>query len=165
VDKNWTISFIRTIVAPFIVGCFSQLLIFAWSDDVPLELRAGVASLFAAAWYIIARLLAIWNPKLGFLLIVAAVPHYVEDDHEKVESDLLVSIIRTVVPLAVGWGVGWAVKAGFDIDEQTLVLLFQGLITGGYYGILRWIEERSKPESTARQVSGLMLGAPAVPHY
>jgi hypothetical protein len=165
VDKNWSISFVRTVVAPLLVGSFTQLLIFAASDDVPLELRAGVASLVAAVWYLLARILAIWNPKLGFLLIIAATPRYVEDGSTKTESDLLVSLIRTVVPLAVGWGVGWAIKAGFSVDEQTLVLLFQGLITGGYYGILRWIEEKSAPDSKARNVTGVMLGAKAVPHY
>jgi len=55
------------------------------------------------------------------------------------------SIIRTVVPVAVGAIVGWAAKAGFNLPNEAVSTIVTIVITGAYYGGARWIEEHVSP--------------------
>lgn len=69
---------------------------------------------------------------------------------------LLTSLKRTLIPIIVG-----AVAASFIgpyIDESALRDLLAGLIAGGYYTAVRFIEVRF-PEA------GLLLGAMRQPSY
>jgi hypothetical protein len=69
---------------------------------------------------------------------------------------LLTSLKRTLIPIVVG-----AVAASFlgpYIDESALRDLLAGLIAGGYYTVVRFIEVRF-PEA------GLLLGAMRQPSY
>ena len=69
---------------------------------------------------------------------------------------LLTSLKRTLIPMIVG-----AVAASFIgpyIDESALRDLLAGLIAGGYYTVIRFVEVRF-PEV------GLLLGAMRQPTY
>lgn len=72
------------------------------------------------------------------------------------DSDLLVSIRRTVVPIIVG-----AVSASFlggDIDPDALQSVVGGLISAAYYTVLRLLELRIPGV-------GVLLGARKQPVY
>jgi hypothetical protein len=55
------------------------------------------------------------------------------------------SIIRTVVPAAVGILVGWAAKAGFNLPNDAVSAIVTIVITGVYYAGARWIEAHFNP--------------------
>jgi hypothetical protein len=118
-------------------------------------------------WYLIARFAQVYNPKLGFLLIIAARPDYTgtDDEPQNTAEKLVMSVRRTVVPLIVGTAVTYAAKHGFNIDTVQATFILEGVITSGYYGALRWIEEKSQPQDTAAAVAGTMLGGKAVVSY
>lgn len=50
------------------------------------------------------------------------------------------SIIRTVVPVAVGALVGWAAKVGLNLPNEAVSTIVTIVITGVYYGGARWVE-------------------------
>jgi hypothetical protein len=79
-----------------------------------------------------------------------------EDLTEK--TDILLSIRRTLVPLAVGWVIAQGARAGFDIPAEELAGVFESLVTGGYYIVVRLIE-RYVP------AAGMLLGAARQPLY
>lgn len=57
--------------------------------------------------------------------------------------DYLVSVIRTVVPYAVGLGLTWlAVKTGVAIPDEPLKTVLTGLVAAGYYAAVRAAETR-----------------------
>jgi hypothetical protein len=72
------------------------------------------------------------------------------------DKDLLDSLKRTLIPLVVG--VVGASVIGPYVDESALRDLLAGLIAGGYYTLLRFVEVRF-PQA------GLLLGAARQPHY
>lgn len=156
-DPNWSISFVRTVVAPLLIGCLGQWALFAFSD-ASLTLRAAMAALIGAVWYVFARCLQVRHPQLGFLLLVSARPRYERDP----DVELLVSVVRTVVPLAVAIVVGYLVTAVGSGSTPAICLI---AVAVTYYGVLRLVEERTHPESTVRNVAGWMLGAPLAPRY
>lgn len=55
---------------------------------------------------------------------------------------MLASIIRTIVPVIVGVLLGWAAKVGLDLPEGPVTELVTVAITGVYYAIGRWLEQR-----------------------
>ncbi|MGW5259707.1 hypothetical protein ACWEQG_01950 [Microbispora sp. NPDC004025] len=55
---------------------------------------------------------------------------------------MLASIIRTVVPVIVGVLLGWAAKVGLDLPEGPVTELVTVAITGVYYAVGRWLEQR-----------------------
>lgn len=71
---------------------------------------------------------------------------------------MLPSIIRTVVPLIVGWLLSIPVVAGLGIDQSALETLFSTLISIVYYVVVRQIE-KYYPKA------GILLGYPAAPSY
>ncbi len=158
-DTNWRISVVRSIVAPLVVGV-SVLALIGLGGGFPLSSFVGVATTFsiAVAWYVCARLAQCARPQLGFLLGVSVRPRYGEDG----ESELAPSLRRTLVPLAVATAVGCLVSAFVGGATPALCLVGTAL---AYYGILRWIEDRSAPYSTARDVAGWFLGARAALYY
>jgi hypothetical protein len=55
---------------------------------------------------------------------------------------MLASIIRTLVPLIVGFGLTWAAKLGLDIHADTTVTdLVTIVLVGAYYGAVRFLEQ------------------------
>jgi len=73
-------------------------------------------------------------------------------------SDLIVSFIRTYVPIAAGWLVSLAVAAGLDVDSAQAETVLTGLCIAVYYALARLIE-RKYPKA------GWLLGAPKAPTY
>jgi len=161
VDTNWRISLVRTVVVPLLIGLLVQALIpFGGGSSSSFVGIGRVATTFAiaVAWYVGARLAQCVRPQLGFLLGISVRPRYGEDG----ESELAPSLRRTLVPLAVATAVATLVAAYVGGSTPAFCLVGAAL---AYYGILRWIEERSLPDSTARNVAGVMLGAKLVPYY
>ena len=155
VDPNWQISCVRTVVVPLTVGVVVQWLCFLGATPSSI-LRVLVTFLAAVAWYSSARWAQYRSPYFGFLLGVAARPHY--DD----EDGLAPSIRRTLVPLAVATAISCLVAVFVGGSTAALCLVAVAL---AYYGTLRWVEHRSAPYSTARSTAGLLLGARAVLYY
>jgi len=155
VDTNWSISVVRTVVAPLFLGLFIQWLCFLGSDPPDL-LRVVTTFFFALSWYVCSRSAQYRNPQSGWLLLVAVRPHYDDD------VGLTPSIRRTAVSLAVAATAGCLVTTFWSGSTAALCVLLVALT---YYGALRLIEVRSAPDSTARGVAGWLLGARAVPYY
>lgn len=77
-------------------------------------------------------------------------------------SDLVISGIRTAVPLAVGWLAALLLSLGVEVDAGTQAALVTGLgnlLALGYYALARWAENR-----WPRQL-GWLLGWKATPNY
>lgn len=76
-------------------------------------------------------------------------------------NDLIVSFIRTYVPITVGTFISWLATKGLTLDAGTsagLVAFLTGLIIAAYYGIVR-IVERYFP------AAGVLLGSAKKPEY
>lgn len=76
-------------------------------------------------------------------------------------SDLVVSLIRTYVPVVVGTVIAWLVAQGIDVTPETEVQLVAGLtgiISAAYYGVVRLLERRWP-------VVGYLLGSKKQPTY
>jgi len=73
-------------------------------------------------------------------------------------NDYVVSLIRTLVPVAVGALVAWLATIGFDIDSEALVAPITGILIAVYYAAARWAESRWP-------AAGALLGRKAAPTY
>ena len=73
-------------------------------------------------------------------------------------NDLVVSIIRTVVPAIVGSLVYALANLGIEVDAEGWVALLTSLFIGLYYALARVAESRF-PQA------GWLLGAPKQPTY
>ena len=74
------------------------------------------------------------------------------------DPNLLVSLRRTLVPVAVGFLLSQAARIGFDIPAEDLTGVLEVLVTGGYYAVVR-IAEQYAP------ALGILLGASKQPRY
>lgn len=74
------------------------------------------------------------------------------------DSDVLTSVRRTLVPLAVGFVLAQAARWGFDIPADQLAGVIEAVVTGVYYTVVRVLEVRFP------QVS-FLLGASLQPRY
>ena len=73
-------------------------------------------------------------------------------------SDRFVSLIRTVVPVAVGTFAAWlAAKTGIVLGETDIALV-TGLAISGYYTLVRWAESKWP-------ALGWLLGVAKTPEY
>lgn len=76
-------------------------------------------------------------------------------------NDLITSLIRTYVPIAVGAAITWLATKGLEVDENTKVQLvagLTGLVSAAYYGLARFLEQKWG-------VAGLLLGSRKIPKY
>lgn len=76
-------------------------------------------------------------------------------------NDLITSLIRTYVPIAVGAAITWLATKGLEVDENTKVQLvagLTGLVSAAYYGLARFLEQKWS-------VAGLLLGSRKTPKY
>ena len=76
-------------------------------------------------------------------------------------SDLIVSYIRTGVPVLVGTIVSWLVTLGIALDPDTQAALIAGLtgaLIAAYYAIVRALERRWP-------AVGVLLGKRTEPTY
>ena len=74
------------------------------------------------------------------------------------DPNLLVSLRRTLVPVAVGFLLAQAARVGFDIPAEDLTGVLEALVTGSYYAVVR-IAEQYAP------ALGILLGAWKQPKY
>lgn len=81
--------------------------------------------------------------------------------------NLLASLLRTVVPLAVGLLLGLAARAGFDIDEAAAATAVTAALTAGYYALFRAVEEWAAKQAhpVLRTLAGVLLGYARPPEY
>lgn len=76
-------------------------------------------------------------------------------------NGFVISHIRTFVPLAVAWFLGWLFTHGVQIDPSAGTALATGIgtiLAGIYYGLVRLAEGRWP-------IVGVLLGVPAKPNY
>jgi len=76
-------------------------------------------------------------------------------------SDLIISIVRTYVPIAVGAAIAWLATNGIEVDQTTQVNLvagLTGLISAAYYGVARLLESKWP-------AFGYLLGSKKTPKY
>jgi len=71
-------------------------------------------------------------------------------DQPNAISNLLLSVIRTIVPAVVSGVVAWlAAHGGIIVDEQTkagLIVLFSGVLFAVYYFVVRMLETYVAPQ-------------------
>lgn len=81
--------------------------------------------------------------------------------------NLFASLMRTVVPIAVGLLLGLAAKAGFDIDSATVTTQVTALLTAVYYAVFRTVEQAAGKHGPVwlRTVAGVFLGYARPPEY
>lgn len=68
------------------------------------------------------------------------------------------SIIRTVVPIVVGWVIAVGLKAGLHLDANAVTSVIYPLVAGVYYTVVRFLETR-------RSSFGWLLGLAKPPVY
>lgn len=73
-------------------------------------------------------------------------------------NDLVVSGIRTIVPIVVGSVLAWLAQKNFNIDKDTAVQFATGLAIALYYLVARVLERRWP-------AAGLLLGSKKQPAY
>jgi hypothetical protein len=76
-------------------------------------------------------------------------------------NNTIISLIRTYVPIGVGVLISWLATRGIHVDDNTklgLVSLLTGLVTAGYYTLVR-IGEKKYPWL------GVLLGHKTAPIY
>lgn len=60
-------------------------------------------------------------------------------------SDYVISLIRTVVPVAIGTALGWLATHGMNLDSNTqagLITVITALCIAVYYAVMRKLEQR-----------------------
>lgn len=57
-------------------------------------------------------------------------------------SDYVVSLVRTLAPVVAGAAATWLIKVGIEIDSAALESLIFAVVTGVWYAIVRWAEDR-----------------------
>lgn len=72
---------------------------------------------------------------------------------------VLSSIVRTVVPVIVGWLLSLPVVNALGITADVLVPLVQAIVTAGYYVAVRVVEVYVTPRA------GWLLGLARTPEY
>lgn len=76
-------------------------------------------------------------------------------------SQYIVSVIRTWVPVIVGYFIGWLLSLGIDVGgeaEAALTLALGAIATSIYYALARWLE-------TKFPSAGILLGYIRQPVY
>lgn len=73
-------------------------------------------------------------------------------------SDFAISLVRTLVPIIVGFVLAQAARAGLDIDESDLTNVVNAVVIGAYYSIVRFAE-------TKVPGFGWLIGYPIQPSY
>lgn len=74
-------------------------------------------------------------------------------------AQIFPSVIRTIVPMIVGWILAQLAIRGLNLPPDTVTQVVTWVITAAYYGLARVLETRFKP------VWGWLLGLPKAPTY
>lgn len=73
-------------------------------------------------------------------------------------GDFLTSILRTVVPLVVGFVVTQLARLGIEMDTALVASFVTAVISGVYYAVARWLEQKASKW-------GWLLGKAKAPTY
>jgi hypothetical protein len=73
-------------------------------------------------------------------------------------KDYFASLIRTLVPVVVGWVLAQLAIVGIDLDPGSLQVIVEALFIGGYYAIVRLLEAKNT-------AFGWFLGLATAPSY
>ena len=68
------------------------------------------------------------------------------------------SLIRTIVPIAVGSLVGWLATRGVEVDASTIIPTVDAILAAVYYGVVSAVEQKWP-------AAGWLLGYPGAPSY
>lgn len=68
------------------------------------------------------------------------------------------SLIRTIVPIAVGSLVGWLATRGVEVDATAIIPTVDAIVAAVYYAVVRAAEQKWPK-------AGWMLGSPGAPSY
>ncbi|MFW6690166.1 hypothetical protein [Streptomyces sp. MAR4 CNX-425] len=81
--------------------------------------------------------------------------------------NLYISVLRTVVPLLVGWVVTAVGAFGVDADSTAVTAGVGALVTAVYYAVFRALEEWAAKQEwkPLRLVAGVLLGWARPPEY
>lgn len=81
--------------------------------------------------------------------------------------NLYISVLRTLVPLFVGWVVTAAGAFGVDADSTTVAAGVTALVTAAYYAVFRALEEWATKQDwkPLRLAAGVLLGWARPPEY
>lgn len=81
--------------------------------------------------------------------------------------NLYISVLRTLVPLFVGWVVTAAGAFGVAADSTTVTAGVTALVTAVYYAVFRALEEWAARQEwkPLRLVAGVLLGWARPPEY
>ena len=73
-------------------------------------------------------------------------------------SDYVISVIRTVVPMAAGWVVARLILVGVEVDSQALEMALVSVASGAWYALARALELKFP-------WAGVLLGKKSAPTY
>jgi hypothetical protein len=73
-------------------------------------------------------------------------------------NDFATSLIRTIVPIIVGFLLTQLTRLGVAIDNATLATLVTAVLSGTYYTAVRWLESKVP-------ALGKLLGKQVTPKY
>lgn len=81
--------------------------------------------------------------------------------------NLFASVLRTVVPLLVGWVLTVTGALGIDADSTAVAGGVTAAVTAVYYLVFRLIEEAAGRvgNETVRKIAGVLLGYARPPEY
>ncbi|REE61455.1 hypothetical protein BX257_4033 [Streptomyces sp. 3212.3] len=154
---DYLLSLVRT-VASLLAG---WLIAHAVAVGVDIDGTTVVATLtagFATAYYLVFRWAELHiSPRFGWLLGIAAPPKYTGGSTRV--YGLLLSLVRTVAPIAAGWLIAQAARFGLHLDGPTVVSALTSDFAAAYYVVFRWAELRVSPRF------GWLLGYAAPPQY
>ena len=75
------------------------------------------------------------------------------------------SVMRTVVPLVVGWVITALTSLGVDFGSERTTAVVTVVISGAYYTLFRLLEHASPTGGKAEKFFGLLLGFVRPPVY
>ena len=78
---------------------------------------------------------------------------------------LFPSLMRTGVPLAVGWVITALTSIGVDYGSEKVTAVVTVLFTGAYYTLFRVLERIAPTGGVAEKLFGALLGYARPPQY
>lgn len=78
---------------------------------------------------------------------------------------LFPSMMRTIVPLAVGWVLTWLTAIGVDFSSEQVTSVVTVLFAGAYYTVFRVLERLAPKDGFTEKLAGFFLGYARPPEY
>lgn len=73
-------------------------------------------------------------------------------------NDFVTSLIRTIVPIVVGFVITQAARIGIELDSVSVGMIVTSVVSGVYYTVARLLEKKNPK-------AGLLLGKKSTPKY